>query len=235
MDNRIKNFIFESLLRQAIIENHQRELASLPSEAELAKLYAFSDSHHARMKALFIRERRREFRLSFIQYAKKAVACVAVIATVLFGLLMLNPQVRAAVSEVFAEWYEKFTKFGFSDSAPEANTSEWRPEYLPNGFSEDMVDKLGNMTAVLYLDEEGHEIRFSYNPKHGGFSISSDNENRVITPTLINGLEGYKIQGIADGFENGVIWVANGYVFDLWSFVYLDELIKVAESVVQAE
>jgi hypothetical protein len=47
------NDFLEDMLRYAVIENHNREMAELPSNEELANLYTFSERHNARMKALF--------------------------------------------------------------------------------------------------------------------------------------------------------------------------------------
>ena len=45
--------LFDALLRQAVIDNYEEELAAIPDEQELSAVYSFSDTHNARMKNLF--------------------------------------------------------------------------------------------------------------------------------------------------------------------------------------
>lgn len=43
---------FEEMFRLAVIKNHEKELADIPSEEELKKVYSFSERHNERMRKL---------------------------------------------------------------------------------------------------------------------------------------------------------------------------------------
>jgi hypothetical protein len=53
LDSNYRETIFENLLHRVVIEDHENELASIPPEDELKKMYSFSPRHEAKMKALF--------------------------------------------------------------------------------------------------------------------------------------------------------------------------------------
>jgi len=230
MRNKANQAYSEALLRQAVIENYKRELSAIPSDEQLAQLYAFSKHHETRMRRLFVRERRRTFSRVALFYLKRALAVLLIAVTLVFGLLMLNPNVRAAVRDVIIEWHDKFTSFTFSGEIADI-AIEWRPIYLPEGFVESEVLKYGAFTDIIYTNHEGVEIRFSFTDAHDGFSASIDNENRLIESVEINGIDAFVMTSLSVDVEHGIIWNSGGYFFELWSFLSISELQRIAESV----
>ncbi|MCL2517190.1 MAG: hypothetical protein FWF15_01380 [Oscillospiraceae bacterium] len=107
MDNSKNNDpVFEALFKQAVIDDYTDEIDSIPSNDELVKKYPFTPQFNVRMKKLFARVRRKEILNKVIKFSQRAAVIFLFFTTFLFGLLLINPEVRATVGNVFVEWFE---------------------------------------------------------------------------------------------------------------------------------
>jgi hypothetical protein len=59
--DRVNDEVFEALFRQAVIDDFNEEIDSIPTNEDLAKIYSFSPEFEIRMKKLFIKDRRKSF------------------------------------------------------------------------------------------------------------------------------------------------------------------------------
>ncbi len=228
----IDGSVFEALFRQAIIDDYNEEIDSIPPEEDLVETISFSPEFELRMKKLFAHERRKEFLKKAFNYGRRAAAVFVVAVTILFCMLLFNPEVRAAVKNTVVEWYDKFTSFIFQEENSDIDEKkEWQPEYLPAGYRKNSVEKLGRATNIEYTNDLGGAIYFSYRPDGNDTNISADNENHVFENDTIDGHEAYIIKATKDGFENGLIWNLDGYTFNIWSELPIKELIKIAKSI----
>lgn len=224
--------VFEALFRQAVIDEYNIEIDSIPSREKLQELISFSPEFELRMKKLFVNERRKEYLQKFANYLKKAAAVFVIVSTIMFGILLFSPDVRAAVKNTVIEWYDKFTSFIFQgEESDTIEHKEWRPQYVPAGYLEITVEKIGRATDIEYVNDEGNIIHFSYRPEDNDTTINVDNENHTIESKTINGYDTFIIKAMKDDFENGIIWSMEGYTFNIWSVLPVEELIKVTQSI----
>ena len=229
--NQMNNSVFEALFRQAIIDDYNEEIDSIPSKEKLMQTISFSPEFELKMKKLFVYDKRKDSLKKAFNYSKRAAAILFISITVFFGVLLFSSEVRAVVKNTVVEWYEKFTSFIFHNETYNINDKkEWRPEYLPEGYRESSVDKLGKAIKIEYADPKGNIIFFSYRPGENATNVSVDNENHQIESRTINGHEAYIAKATGEEFDNGVIWSMKVYTFILWSKLPIDELIKIAES-----
>lgn len=229
---KIDNTVFEALFRQAIIDEYNEEIDLIPPKEELIKTITFSPEFGLKMKKLFAREKRRDYLKKALTYSKRVAAVFVITTTLIFGILLFSPEVRAAVKNTVVEWYDKFTSFIFQGEASDTNKKmEWQPEYLPTGYYENFVEKLGKSTNIEYADPQGNIVYLSYRPEENDTNISVDNESHEIESRIINGQEAYIVKATSEEFENGVIWSMEGYTLSLWSKLSVDELIKIAQSI----
>ena len=222
--------VYVALLKQAVINDFMREIASIPSEKELAKTLTYSPRHIARMKKLFAAESRREFFALLWSATKKTAAAAAIALAILFGSLMLSPNVRAVVAETIVEWFESFARF--QSSQPESAEFEtgWRLSYVPEGFEEANVfeDAESRTVSILYRGES-EKISFTYTIVDA--SLSVDNEGRGYEERTVDGLHIY-IFAPEDGDKGKrVVWEKEGIRFSLASTISIDELLLMAKSV----
>lgn len=230
-DNRVNEVVFEALFRQAVIDDFNEELDSIPTNKELAKIYSFSPEFEVQMKKLLTKDRRRSLIKAAIYYSRKAASIFIIVLGILFGTLLFNAEVRATVGTVLVEWYEKFTSFTFRDDELVNEKIDWVLVYLPEGYVQKNHEVLGHVTNIEYMNEQGDKIRFSYSPGESITNISVDNENHEIDKYVILGNEAFSITAVNDKFDNGIIWNMDGHTFDLWGKAPVDELKKIAESI----
>ncbi len=221
------------MFRQAIIDDYNEEIDSIPTNDKLMEKLSFSPEFEFRMNKLFAKERRRELFNRFLFYSKQVAAMFIVTIAVVFSLLLINPEVRAAVKSTVIEWRDKFTSIIFQSnkSSNMNDEKEWQLEYLPIGYQQDKIENLGMITNIEYVNEQGQVIYFSYRPDGVNSSISIDNENHKIESIKIKGIAAYIARATDDDYENGVIWTMEGYTFNLWSQLPMEELIKIVESI----
>ena len=229
--DQVNDVVFEALFHQAVIDDFNEEIDSIPTNEQLAKIYTFSPEFEIRMKKLFIKDRRRSLLKNTMLYSKRVASVLIIVLGLLFGTLLFNTEVRAAVGKVLVEWYEKFTSFTFSDDEFIDEKKDWTLNYLPEGYELKNYEVLGRITNIEFANNQGDKIRFSYRPEEGITKISVDNENHEISSYVILDKEAFSITAVNDKFDNGVIWNIEGHTFDLWGKMPVDELKKVAESI----
>lgn len=233
--DQVKDVVFEALFRQAVIDDFNEEVDSIPTNEQLAKIYPFSTDFEIRMKKLFTRDCRRSSFRNAMFFIRRVASILIIVLGLLFGTLLFNTEVRAAVGKVLVEWYQKFTSFTFRDSEIIVEKKEWTLEYLPEGYTMKNHEVLGRITNVEFVNELGDKIRFSYRPEGNITNISVDNENHKIDSCEILNNEAYCISTIDDELHNGVIWNRDGHTFDLWGKIPMEELKKIAESISESK
>lgn len=229
--DKVNDAFFEALFRQAIIDDFNDEINSIPSNEQLSKLYSFSSEFETKMKKLFAKDSRRDFARTVLLYSKRVASILIIVLGLLFSTLLFNTEVRATVGKVLVEWYEKFTSFTFEDNRVIVENKEWTLGYLPEGYIQKNYEVLGLVTSIEYRNNQGEKIRFTYVPEGSVTNISVDNENHEISSCSILGNEAFSITAVDDEFDNGVIWNMDGHTFDLWGKIPVNELKKIAESI----
>lgn len=229
--NRISDSVFEALFRQAVLDNFDDEINSIPADDILKKTYSFSNEFELRMKKVFAVNRRREVFVRFFYYGRKVAVIIVITFSCIFTLLLSYPEVRAAIGNVLVEWYEQFTTFSFPKETTNNPNIHWIPEYLPDGFTYNEMYEFGETTNIIYTNDAGVEISITFRPSTNSTNMSIDNENHDIEECYIGGNNAYTARSKSFDFDNAVIWSMHGYTFDIWSKLSVDELVKVAESI----
>ena len=231
--DQVNDIVFEALFRQAVIDDFNEEINSIPKNERLAEIYSFSPKFEMRMKELFTKDRRKSFLKKAMFYSKRVASIFIIVLGLLFGTLLFNTEVRAAVGKVFVEWYERFTSFTFKDDEIISEKKVWTLGYLPEGYVQENYEVLGRITSIEFTNNQGEKIRFTYGPEEGITNISVDNENHEINSCVILENEAFSISAVDDAFDNGVIWNMDGHTFDLWGKISVNELKKIAESILE--
>lgn len=228
---KINDIVFEALFRQAVIDEFNEELDLIPSNEELSALYPFTPEFESRMTKLIIKDRRKSTFKKIVLYSKRIALIFIITLGLLFGTLLFNSEVRAAVGGIIIEWYEKFTSFTFREEGIVIEKKDWELGYLPQNYKLVKEETLGRITYIEFRNNFDEKIRFSYRPEDSNTSISIDNENHTIERTQILGNEAFSAISEDEQFDNGLIWNMKSNTFDLWGKISVNELIKIAESI----
>lgn len=219
--------VFDALFQEAVRDNFYLELEDLPNNKELNELYTFSPEHEARMRQLFLKERRKIKLTSFVKWSKKAVAIIAIIVSLFSGGLMTNASVRKAVYDTLIEWYDKYASFTSATSS-EAEKTNIQPSYLPDGFIESSRLEMTEFTIIEYTLGE---LTITFQSSLANGLIAVNNENINYTTFIENEIEYHRFTATSDVAENIIVWTLDGQRYTVSSTLSIDELHKIAVSV----
>jgi hypothetical protein len=154
---RMDDNVFEALFRQAIIDEYNKEIESIPQKSKLISLVSLSPEFDKRMKKLFLQDRRKDILTKIEYYGKRVAVVFLLVITIISFILLTNPEVRAAIKNVLIEWYDKYTSIIFrgQETNDTGDIKEFVPEYLPEGFKKSWVSIEGNITDIEYVNELG--------------------------------------------------------------------------------
>jgi hypothetical protein len=222
--------LFDAVFAQAVIKNFEDELDQIPPRQELEKIYSFSEAHIAKMKRLFGQDKRKDIFRKIGIWSRSVAAVIVIAMALLFGALLLSPQVRASVSEVIIQWYEKFTSFtsGTNEQENLENLEFW-PTYLPEGFSQHEVLQSGSINEISFSNTEGNDITLVYLESTGAIAIN--NEDVIYSTVTDNNIVYHLFESKEKGTRSSIVWDMNGYRFTILSEYPIQELQKMAASV----
>lgn len=150
-------------------------------------------------------------------------------------LLAANVQARAAFFGWVKEIYETYFVYRFENSAgSDSVSSDYRPTWLPDGYTESSVDLTGSTVAIVYTNAEGQILTFQYTSSLDEIDWFVDIEQVQIKSTTINGNPAEILIAEDAGNANGIMWtVDNERAYYISAFLSESELIQMAESVQQ--
>jgi hypothetical protein len=233
-----KDAAFEALLRQAVIDDYNEELASYPTNIELKELYPVSDRQRVRMDKLLADIKKKERRQSVWVVARR-VAVIAMAAAALFFAVVLagSPEASAAVEKAAVQFSKEYALFAPNTSDEEfVFDNAWRPSYIPEGYvlDEDRIFDTISMFSQVYYNDKGTTIYFSYSTTTAG-QATVDSEGKLYAEINIDGVVYHSF--IVDPSlhialkENIIVWERDGHRFTLISTLDIAELLTMAKSI----
>jgi len=227
ISSQVNNNVYEALFRQAVIDNFNQQLDSFTLDDYPEEQYTYSPEHEKRMNALFTKEEREDKLRAAVKWSRRAAAVILIAISVLFGSLILVPEVRAAVIRTVIEWYDQFARF---PSAPtDIEKTNLEPAYIPDGFWEDFRDGNELTDIIFYTNGDGIDIIFHSSLTSAQTSVN--NEGYDYEVRQINGIDYHVFTGVEIGKGNFIVWEADGQRYSIGSLISIDELQKMALSV----
>ena len=214
---------FDSLFAIAAKTVFDEEYEEIRQDHEALGDIVFSAVFEARMKRLLAINKRRK-----VIEAGKRVAVILLIVTTLFSaVLLMNDEVRAVVKEVFVEWFDGFAWFSASNASSES--AILLPQYLPQGYQE--VSRIEEVfwTQIIYSNDLGHEVFFEIYPSNTEMGVNNDDVDYAVWQH--KGIEYHAMESTSDDEVSQIVWLDQGSLFSLYSFIDIDELRQIAISV----
>lgn len=229
--NKIKDEQFEEMLRLAVNECFEKEMAAIPPQEELEQMYPYSKKDKRRMKKMFVRDQRTGAFRIILKYSYRVATVFAITLTMLFGALLTDENVRAAVKETVVEWFNTFTRFKFEGKNNANLVSGWHLEYLPDGFTESKSFNLGFGKTIIYTNAQSENLVFTYVPS-SDTSIAVNSERADYETFYIEETEYYLFIPQSKELPAIMIWEQGSFAFSLEASLNGDELKAIAVSVV---
>ena len=141
--------LFEVVLKQAVYDADKADLEELPSEEELNQAYPLPEKAHKEFDRL---QKAQTRGISVRAMLVRRVAIITITAlAVVFGGLMLHPDIRAGVSHIVVQQFEKFNLFRHDENGEAKHfltVDDVTIGYIPEGF--ELTDEIVNETRRTY-------------------------------------------------------------------------------------
>ena len=231
--NKIREAQFEAMLRLAVKENFEDEMAELEAASEEIENLTFSKRHERRMEKMFKKVGRMAAMKKIRKISLRAAAVYAAFATVFFVVLLINGEFRDAVKTVVTK---PFVNAG--DSGTQVNQAGndsadglyqgWKPEYIPEGFAEGQAYESGGATFIKYENANQEIITYEFTPPGIPATESFNAEQDECEQFLTNGLIYYLFCSAENASKNGIFWETGGSRFVIEGLCDKYELLKMA-------
>lgn len=230
MNAAIKEQIFDIVLKEALRESMEREFKRI-DEMVLDEPYEITPQSEKKIKKIINSVGRKDRIKKYARGCVKAVISVAAVFGIFFGVLLTQPNVFAAVQNVFRSVFDTHDRYEYAgeELTTENFDNNIRLGYVPDGYylSEGYYSPIA---VTLVYTNKLDEITFEYGIAEGSVS-SYDNEHNTYYEFEHNGTEYHYYESNDKDFDDKVIWYENGYHFGVYAHLPKDELIKIAENI----
>ena len=217
-------------LKAALQEACLMELEDIPSEEELSTddTLTFSPAFEKKMKKL-IRRTDHPIRYRVVQ----AAACFLLAALLGGTVLAISPEARAAFVGWVREVYETWFVYRFEgESNNVISETQYRPTWLPEGYSQTLVPELDDQVNVLYTDDAGDIILFAYSNRASSLYLFPQGETESFKVMVKDISADFYVD--KDPTEaNLLVWESpeNDLIYWIAANLSMDDMIKIAKSV----
>lgn len=220
--------ISDERLREAAQQAEKALLASLPEPKDCKA--TFSPAFERKMKKLVKRTDH-----PIVYWIQKSVACLMLI--LLFGggsALALSTEARAAFVGWVREIYETWFVYHYEgDDNITPKEIQYRPMWLPEGYSQALVPELTDQVNVLYAIDDGPTILFGYSSNPAASALYIQGNDAEFLEVTVNGIAADFYLDKEESGVNCLVWEnpQNNIVFWISANLSEDVMIKIAESV----
>lgn len=220
--------ISEEMLEKAAAEADQAIRDSLPAPAECE--HEFSPSFQRKMRRTF-----RKAKHPVIYKLPKYAACFVLALALASGTwLTVDAEARAAFFAWVREQYESFVEYRFIGDAPKENDIiQYELTWLPDGFALETEQSLGSGTYLIYTDDSGQRIIFSYLQGNDSSSLFVAADYTEVQSVQIGNINADFYQASQAISPNGLVWVSEeeNLCFCITASLPKDTMIKLAEGI----
>lgn len=234
-----KEELFELMLKHASKELVDEMVAKYPSPEELKNQYDFSPEFKKRIEEILESEKKREKQNRLKNIGNKLVntgnriAIVVCIIVATFSVVAFTvPSIRVALMNFIIEKNEEYISFdlqgqGGNHSNEPADILLDIIPYVPEGFE---IENTIENESALFITYTNNNMFIRFERFAGAVDMTIDGEDIIFETIIIRGEEVYT------SFKNGmstIIFNDENYVYKISSEIHMDELEKMAESILK--
>ncbi|MCM1060989.1 MAG: DUF4367 domain-containing protein [Eubacterium sp.] len=232
MNNELKEKIFDVILAEALKECLDEKLKEYDELVANSPPHEFSPEFEKKMKKIKNSIGREDRIKKYKRIAVRSIVSVAAAFGLIFGVLLTQPEVSAAVQNVIRTVFNQYDKYDYvgEELTVDNFNNNIRLGYVPDGYYLSKGDYSPAVVSLEYLDENENKIMFDYGIADGSSSIY-DNEHNSYSNFTINGIEYHYYESNDKDFYNMLVWYKDGYSFGIFAHLSKKELVKIAENV----
>lgn len=218
----------DEMLREAIARTYESYISHLLSDYDPEYRCEFSPIFEKKIKKLM---RRADHPILYRTLKRIAVILLTLLIA---GTVWIS--VDADARAAFFGWFNEVIGNSFvyhHNESANGNTKpvDYRPLWIPDGYSENTVNVFVDETTVLYKSEAKGYLRFSYIISLEKRTWYLDITDADIKDCCVNAQPAQLFISKLDSVASGITWTTEDSVFLITGFVTETELIRMAESV----
>lgn len=237
MANERETVSLQGMIRWALAECAAREIDALPDIQELNALYPDTAAFRRRVFSAIGKWKKQEKRRP-LRVLKHIIVAAAVLISVLFGTLMTNAEMRAAVVNTLIEWTENFVRIQYEveGKGPAVLPEGYGPHYIPDGFvyQEELSFYTVERFSYGYKSEDGKStLGIEVGIAQTLSSYAIDNKHIDYTTVSFNGVTAY-LGTFRQHNGYVLLWTKNNiehYIYLESSTIPLSEVYRIAENI----
>ena len=227
MKHELENDIWESFLKNSVIEYSLKELEKYPSESQMNQIIL--PPRYSKNMQKFIRQYQYHEKVkSMFSYSRKLASILLIIMGISFSLLLQFSEVRAACQTVFTNIYDKYIEFFFFP-VNNTNTEKLEVGFLPDGFSLISTQALDTEYSLYYMNDIGDTIKITRLTQN--YSIYIDNEHYDISSIKIGERDCTYFESTNKKFENKLTWNDADNFFIISSTLDKETIIEIVKNI----
>lgn len=230
----LDNDIFETMMKNALIERYSNEVDSLMTEPE----EKFSESLERKAEKIIRKVGIYEQAKNIGKIAAKSFSVALIVLGISFAFLLTQPKVYAAVRDVvrtvFADYDSYSSNIGSFNMDDKTFDNSIVPSYIPEGYKLRQAFYGDFNVDLIYNNADDMDIQYGYGTKDGT-KFSINNERIEFSERQINGITYYVYKAISPDDYNTVIFYYDEYIFMIDSQLSIEEIVKIAESVSEVQ
>lgn len=204
---------------------HEYELSIIPDNNELWERYQLSESFYEKMEQMIKGQEKKARRKKIRRFA----AAAAAVALILFGVT--NPQTISKAGQWLIRWYHDHISFQFVEDAGNIEVPRYELGYVPEGYRLEL-DEYFVGGDVLYYNDEGQCLDFSYGAIDDGLEVNNENMDFL----KITGSRGeiiYYLRARNPEDESSMTWISEDGLlkFNLMGNFTQEELLKIQKEI----
>lgn len=223
--------LWDAVIKEALIESVSREL----DEAEqTAEPHSFSPQFEHNMKKILKSIGRKEKVQNLGRAFCKIAVTAAAVMGLMFGGLLTQQEVSAAVSNVIKNVFpthDKYTYQGSFDSDDMDFDYSIEPGYIPEGYELRTVNYLGNAKLMIYETDDEIQLYFDYSFADAT-SISVDNETHSYKEINKNNTTYYFYKSDDENDSSVLIWYDERHSYLINAQLPEEEIVRIAENLI---
>ena len=221
--------ITEEMLRRAAAKTSDAHIDHLEQGYDSDHQHEFSPEFEKKLKKL-----KGKADHPFLHRNLQRAAAIF-LAVLIFGgtWLAVDTTARAAFFSWVKEIYGMYFVYHIEDGDHQGGEGfDYRPTWLPDGYTELFADESEDTIMVAYANQRGEILKFNYSHTAGEKDWFVDVSQVVIKRTTINGNQAEVLMAKNADTASAIMWTGEGNTaFYLSGFLRETDLIKVAESV----
>lgn len=231
LNERMNEKLWDSFIREMLIEDCKTELAEFESEREA---HCFSESFEKKLKSINHSVGRKETALNIARVARKIAVTAASVLGICFVILLTQPKIYAAVGTVIKEVFSDYDRYSYQGEFEGEFDDRKRLGYIPDGYKLRRIDYHDDILLLLsYKNDVGDLIEFQYGIAAKCELSVYPNDREYIEKTV--GGRTYYLYISGDEYDRWsyAVWYDGDYVFSISGQLSEEEIVKIAENVTE--